>query len=99
MDRAIDCGRIALSTEIEAIAASGRVEVIIDATGHPNSGAEVAQAAIRNGKHVVMLNVEADITIGRQLKADAKRAGVVYSGAAGDEPAARLARAGSAARA
>ncbi|MBV9566591.1 MAG: homoserine dehydrogenase [Hyphomicrobiales bacterium] len=88
VDRAIDSGRIALSTEIEAIAAAGRIEVIIDATGHPDSGAEVAQAAIRNGKHIVMLNVEADITVGRQLKADAKRAGVVYSGAAGDEPAA-----------
>jgi predicted homoserine dehydrogenase-like protein len=88
VDRAIDSGRIALSTEIEAVAGAGRVDVIIDATGHPNSGAEVAQSAIRNGKHIVMLNVEADITIGRQLKADAKRAGVVYSGAAGDEPAA-----------
>ena len=88
IDRAIDSGRIALSTEIEAVAGAGRIEVIIDATGHPNSGAEVAQSAIRNGKHIVMLNVEADITIGRQLKADATRAGVVYSGAAGDEPAA-----------
>ena len=88
VDRTIDSGRIALSTDIEAIAASGRIEVIIDATGHPNSGAEVALAAIRNGKHIIMLNVEADITVGRQLKADAKRAGVIYSGAAGDEPAA-----------
>ncbi|MBV8770364.1 MAG: homoserine dehydrogenase [Hyphomicrobiales bacterium] len=88
VDRVIESGRIALTTEIEAAAAAGRVEVIIDATGHPNSGAEVAQASIRNGKHIVMLNVEADITVGRQLKAQAQRAGVVYSGAAGDEPAA-----------
>jgi predicted homoserine dehydrogenase-like protein len=88
VDRAIDSGRIALSTEIDAVAAAGRIDVIIDATGHPNSGAKVAQAAIRNGKHIVMLNVEADITVGRQLKAAAERAGVVYSGAAGDEPAA-----------
>jgi predicted homoserine dehydrogenase-like protein len=43
-----------------------------------------------HGKHVVMLNVEADITIGRFLKEEARKAGVVYTGAAGDEPAATL---------
>ena len=42
---------------------------------------------MKHGKHVVMLNVEADITIGRYLKAEARRAGVIYTGAAGDEPA------------
>jgi predicted homoserine dehydrogenase-like protein len=88
VDHIIEMGLIALCTDIDALAGAGRVEVIIDATGHPNSGAQVAMAAIRNGKHIVMLNVEADITIGRQLKADATRNGVVYSGAAGDEPAA-----------
>ena len=50
-------------------------------------GTLVALEAMRNGKHVVMLNVEADITIGRHLKAEADRAGVVFTGAAGDEPA------------
>ena len=51
---------------------------------------DLALEAIRNGKHIVMLNVEADITIGRFLKQQADRAGVIYSGAAGDEPAATL---------
>ena len=88
VDRIIELGLVAICTDIDAVAGAGRVEVIIDATGHPNSGAQVALAAIRNGKHIVMLNVEADITVGRQLKADATRNGVVYSGAAGDEPAA-----------
>ncbi|SEC06421.1 Predicted homoserine dehydrogenase, contains C-terminal SAF domain [Rhizobiales bacterium GAS188] len=88
VDRAVEAGRIALCTDIDVMAGAGRVEVIIDATGHPNSGAEAAQAAIRNGKHIVMLNVETDVTIGRLLKADAERSGVIYTGAAGDEPAA-----------
>jgi predicted homoserine dehydrogenase-like protein len=90
IDRAIETGRIAITTDLEALAAAGRIEVIIDATGHPESGAIVAQAAIRHGKHIVMLNVEADITIGRHFKAEARKAGVVYTGAAGDEPAAAL---------
>ncbi|MFY8154520.1 MAG: NAD(P)H-dependent oxidoreductase, partial [Hyphomicrobiales bacterium] len=63
---------------------------VIDATGNPNVGATFALAAMRHKKHVVMLNVEADITIGRALKAEAAKAGVVYTGAAGDEPAATL---------
>jgi predicted homoserine dehydrogenase-like protein len=90
IDRAIEAGRIAITTDLEALAGSGRIEVVIDATGHPESGAKVALAAIRHGKHMVMLNVEADITIGRHLKAEAERAGVVYTGAAGDEPAAAV---------
>jgi predicted homoserine dehydrogenase-like protein len=88
VDRAVEAGLIALCADIDVMAGSGRVEAIIDATGHPNSGAQVAQAAIRNGKHIVMLNVETDVTIGRLLMADAARAGVIYTGAAGDEPAA-----------
>ncbi len=42
---------------------------------------------MKNGKHIVMLNVEADITVGRFLKEEARKTGVVYTGAAGDEPA------------
>ncbi len=45
---------------------------------------------MKHGKHVVMLNVEADITIGRFLREEADKAGVVFTGAAGDEPACTL---------
>ena len=57
---------------------SGKVQVIIDATGNPNVGTLIALEAFRNGKHVVMLNVEADITIGRHLAANAV-VGVPYT--------------------
>jgi predicted homoserine dehydrogenase-like protein len=87
---AIERGVIAITQDPEALARSGLIDVVIDATGNPNTGTQFALEAIANGKHVVMLNVEADITIGRHLHAEAKRAGVVYTGAAGDEPAATL---------
>jgi predicted homoserine dehydrogenase-like protein len=90
IDRAIEMGKIAVTQDLEALAAAGRIDVVIDATGNPNVGATFALAAMRHRKHVVMLNVEADITIGRALKAEAAKAGVVYTGAAGDEPAATL---------
>ncbi|ALN72424.1 NAD(P)H-dependent oxidoreductase [Aureimonas sp. AU20] len=90
IDRAIEGGKVALTEDYKALCASGHVDVVIDATGNPNVGTLIALEAFRNGKHVVMLNVEADITIGRFLREEAAKAGVVYTGAAGDEPAATI---------
>jgi predicted homoserine dehydrogenase-like protein len=64
--------------------------VVIDATGNPNVGAEVALATIGAGKHIVMMNVEADVTIGPYLSAKAHEAGVVYTLGAGDEPSSTM---------
>ncbi|MEO1494123.1 MAG: SAF domain-containing protein [Pseudomonadota bacterium] len=63
------------------------VEVVIDATGHPEAGLLHARAAIRNTKHVVMVNVEADVLAGPLVAEEAREAGVVYSMAYGDQPA------------
>jgi len=90
VDAAIEAGKIAIVEDFALLCAAGRIDVIIDATGNPNVGALVALAAMKHGKHVVMLNVEADVTIGRFLKSEAAKAGVVYTGAAGDEPAATI---------
>jgi predicted homoserine dehydrogenase-like protein len=90
VDRAIEGGKLAITDNLAALAKAGRIDVVIDATGNPNIGAAFALEAIGEGKPVVMLNVEADITIGRYLAEEARKAGVVYTGAAGDEPAATL---------
>ncbi len=90
IDRVIEAGKIAITQDLEALVRAGRIDVMIDATGNPETGASFALAAIAGGKPMVMLNVEADITIGRYLHEEARRAGVVYTGAAGDEPAAAL---------
>jgi predicted homoserine dehydrogenase-like protein len=90
IDKAIEAGKIAIVDDFRAVCAAGRIDVVIDATGNPNVGTLFALEAIRNGKHIVMLNVEADITVGRFLKDEARKSGVVYTGAAGDEPAATL---------
>ncbi|MGN6142824.1 homoserine dehydrogenase [Mesorhizobium sp. 8] len=87
IEAAIEAGKIAITEDLQALAAAGRIDAIIDATGNPNIGTLFALDVMRNGKHIVMLNVEADITIGRFLKEEARKAGVVYTGAAGDEPA------------
>ena len=76
IDSAIERGRVAITSNLDALARAGRIDVVIDATGNPNIGTRFALDAIANGKHVVMLNVEADITIGRHLHEEARRAGV-----------------------
>ncbi len=63
------------------------VEVILEITGNPIVGTYHALTSIENGKHVVMVNVEADCMVGPILQRRAAAAGVVYSMAYGDQPA------------
>lgn len=63
------------------------VEVVIEATGNPAAGIAHARAAIAAGKHIVMVNVEADVLAGPLIAEEARAAGVVYSLAYGDQPA------------
>src|ERR1700754_3011356 len=84
-----DDARIAATTYTAdgAKATSGNVEVIVEATGNAAVGIRHARAAIAAGKHIVMVNVEADVLAGPLLAEEARKAGVVYSLAYGDQPA------------
>ena len=67
--------------------AGGAIDVVVEATGNPSVGIRHARAAIKAGKHIVMVNVEADVLAGPLLAEEARQAGVVYSLAYGDQPA------------
>ena len=82
----IEGGGTAVAADAMHIFESGLIDVVIDATGVPAVGAELGLAAMERGKHLVMMNVEADVTIGAFLRAEAERLGVVYTLGAGDEP-------------
>jgi predicted homoserine dehydrogenase-like protein len=84
-----DAERIAATTFTAdaAKATSGNIEVIVEATGNPAAGIRHARAAIAAGKHIVMVNVEADVLAGPLLAKEARQVGVVYSLAYGDQPA------------
>jgi predicted homoserine dehydrogenase-like protein len=90
MRTAIRSERLAAVTSPELICQSHDIDVVIDATGNPSAGAGVALTAIAAGKHIVMMNVEADVTVGAYLSEAARRAGVVYTLGAGDEPTAAM---------
>jgi len=73
-------GSYGLAAQLEA------VDIVADVTPFPATGAETAYACIEYGKDVVMVNIEADVTVGRILKKLAREAGVLYTVSSGDEP-------------
>ena len=83
---AMGAGRIAVTDNVDALLEAGLIDVVVDATGIPAVGADIGLRAMERGKHLVMMNVEADVTIGAYLRAEAERLGVIYSLGAGDEP-------------
>lgn len=87
VDDAVRTGRTYLTDDAAGMIADPRIEVIVEATGDPRTGIRLCMLAIGHGKHIVMVNVEADALAGPILAARARRAGVVYSLAWGDQPA------------
>jgi predicted homoserine dehydrogenase-like protein len=62
------------------------VDIFIEATGNPIFGAVHAVKIIRKKKHIILVNVEADVTCGKYLSDLAKEHGVICSMAYGDQP-------------
>jgi predicted homoserine dehydrogenase-like protein len=70
-----------------ALIAAPEIGIVIDATGNPVAGIRHVLACCAHGKHVIMVNVEADALAGPLLARRAREAGIVYSLAWGDQPA------------
>jgi predicted homoserine dehydrogenase-like protein len=83
-----DGGTVAVTDHTLATALP--VDMVIDATGVPEIGAEVALRSLLAGRHVGLLNVETDITVGWMLSRIAAQSGAVYTLCRGDEPAEAL---------
>lgn len=85
-EKAIAEGKKVATSNYKLAIAVPQVQVVIDATGSPEMGARVTLDCVNYKKHIVMMNVECDITIGPILRQMAENAGIVYSLTAGDEP-------------
>jgi len=84
---ALASGTTYVTEDAEALISAQGVEVVVEATGSPSAGARHALLCFDHGRHVVMVNVEADALVGPLLARRAREAGVVYSLAYGDQPA------------
>ena len=84
---AVKTGKTYVLDDVSAVAGCDEIECIIEATGHPIAGVRHALAAIDGGKHLIMVNVEADVLCGPLLAARARAKNLVYSMAYGDQPA------------
>lgn len=84
----MEMGRYVATDNSDIIAQANLVECAIDVTGVPEVGVKIATDAMKNHKHVVMMDVETDVVIGSYLKKLGDENGVVYTGSAGDEPGA-----------
>lgn len=85
LNKAINSGQPAGTLDSKLIALLD-VDVVVEATGVPEIGAQVSYNALINKKHVAVLNVECDVTIGPLLRKTAEENGVIYSVCHGDEP-------------
>jgi predicted homoserine dehydrogenase-like protein len=86
LDQAIREGRYVVTDDPMLLCQAGAVEAVIETSGDVEFGTRVAFEAIRNGKHIILMNAEVDASVGPMLKVYADRAGVVYTYTDGDEP-------------
>lgn len=83
---ALRAGRYLVTEDALMLAHLPSLDAVVEATGLTEVGASVAWHCIEASKHVVMLNVETDVTVGPILSRLAAKAGCVYTVASGDEP-------------
>lgn len=85
LSAAIEAGEAVVCNDSELLT-SLPVDIVIEASGIPSVAAAVAWRSLLAGRHVGLLTVEADVTVGLLLASVARRAGLVYTVCRGDEP-------------
>lgn len=88
--QALADGKRVATTRADILSQIEGLDIVVEATGIPEIGAQIALEAILNRKHVLQMNVETDATVGYMLRRMARSAGVVYTLTAGDEPGATM---------
>lgn len=87
IEAALREGSTCVVEDAEKLFRCEQIDCIVEATGHPLAGTRHALHAVEHGKHVVMVNVEADVLCGPLIAERARQNGVIYSMAYGDQPA------------
>lgn len=86
LEENIKRGRHSVAEDAMILCQAQSIDAVVEVTGAIEFGTRVALEAIRNGKHLIMMNAEVDGTVGPILKVHADKAGVVYTNVDGDQP-------------
>src|SRR5262249_39299264 len=85
MHETIRQGKIAVCEDGDLLARCESVDVLIEASSSVAAGGRFAITALEHGRHVVMMNAEADLTFGPYLMRLAHDNHVVYTSCDGDQ--------------
>lgn len=77
--QALSTGQTHITDDSAALIEADGLDVVIEATGDPGSGVQHARLCCQHGRHLVMVNVEADALAGPLLAQDAEAADLVDS--------------------
>ena len=83
---ALNSGKYVITGSYSLAAQLPSVDIVADVTPSPAIGAETAYACIEHKKDIVLINIEADVTVGRIMNKLAQEAGILYTVSSGDEP-------------
>ncbi|KPJ62023.1 MAG: hypothetical protein AMS15_05240 [Planctomycetes bacterium DG_23] len=83
---ALNAGKFLVTEDALLLAKLESLDAVVEATGLAEIGSLVAWNCIQHNKHIIMLNVETDVTVGPLLHHLANEKGCVYTVASGDEP-------------
>jgi predicted homoserine dehydrogenase-like protein len=83
---ALQAGKVVVTENALLLPKLDKLDAVVEATGLTEVGSRVAWNCILHSKHVIMLNVETDVTVGPLLHRLAQKANCVYTAASGDEP-------------
>ncbi len=86
LNRAVERGKVAVSSDGSLPASAERIDVFIEATNALGPAAEVGSTARKRGQHLATMNFEAALMVGPRLAPAAKSAGLVYTASDGDQP-------------
>jgi predicted homoserine dehydrogenase-like protein len=86
LESRIALGRCSIVDDPFLICHAENIDVLVEVTGAVEFSSQVVLEALKNGKHVVLMNAELDSTIGPILKIYADQSGVIITNADGDQP-------------
>lgn len=86
LEERIARGKYTIVEDPFLICKAENIDVIVEVTGAVEFSSRVVFEAIKNKKHVVIMDAELDGTVGAILKVYADKAGVVITNADGDQP-------------